>query len=124
MAERDEGQSGAILLRGARVVDPARAMDGSGAVVIADGRIVACGLASGGGRSALLGPDVTAALERLEAEGRPARVVELPASWVIAPGFVDLHAHLRDPGYEAKETIHTGARAAARGGFTTICAMP
>ena len=128
MAERDEGQSrdgnGAVLLRGARVIDPARAMDGPGAVVIADGRIMACGLASGGGRSALLGPGVTAALDKLEADGRPTRVVELPAGWVIAPGFVDLHAHLREPGYEAKETIRTGARAAARGGFTTICAMP
>jgi dihydroorotase len=67
---------------------------------------------------------VTRALSRLEAEGRPARTVELPAGWVIAPGFVDLHAHLREPGYEAKETIQTGAHAAARGGFTTICAMP
>ncbi len=125
MAENENDQQGApILLRGARVVDPARAMDGPGAVVIADGRILACGLASGFGPGALLGPDVTAALERLAAEGRPARVVDLPEGWVVAPGFVDLHAHLREPGYEAKETILTGARAAARGGFTTICAMP
>ena len=128
MAERDESQRGApglpILLRGARVIDPARALDGLGAVVIADGRIVACGLAAGRGSAAQLGPDVTRALNKLEAEGRPARTLELPAGWVIAPGFVDLHAHLREPGYEAKETILTGARAAARGGFTTICAMP
>jgi dihydroorotase len=128
MAERDESQRGAanqpILLRGARVIDPARAMDGPGAVVIAGGRIVACGLAAGRGSAAQLGPDVTSALSKLEAEGRPARTLELPAGWVIAPGFVDLHAHLREPGYEAKETIQTGARAAARGGFTTICAMP
>ena len=125
MAERENGQQGApILLRGARVIDPARAMDGPGAVVIADGRIVACGLASGVGPDALLGPDVTHALARLEAEGRPARVVELPGGWVVAPGFVDLHAHLREPGFEAKETVRTGTHAAARGGFTTICAMP
>ncbi len=52
------------------------------------------------------------------------REIELPAGWVVAPGFVDLHAHLREPGYEGKETIATGARAAARGGFTTICCMP
>jgi dihydroorotase len=51
-------------------------------------------------------------------------VVELPAGWVVAPGFVDLHAHLREPGYEAKETIQSGTAAAARGGFTTICVMP
>ncbi len=125
MAERENGQQNApVLLRGARVVDPARAMDGPGALVIADGRIVACGLASGGGADALLGPSVTKALQTLEAEGRPARTVDLPAGWVVAPGFVDLHAHLREPGFEAKETIKTGTRAAARGGFTTICAMP
>lgn len=125
MAERENGQQGApVLLRGARVIDPARAMDGPGALVIADGRIVACGLASGGGAGALLGPNVTQALHALEVEGRPARTVDLPAGWVVAPGFVDLHAHLREPGFEAKETIKTGTRAAARGGFTTICAMP
>ena len=43
---------------------------------------------------------------------------------VVAPGFIDLHCHLREPGYEDKETIATGTRAAARGGFTTVCAMP
>ncbi|HEX9036612.1 MAG TPA: dihydroorotase [Ktedonobacterales bacterium] len=111
-----------ILLRGARVVDPARALDGPGAVLIADGRILACGMAASKGGP--LGPDVTRALARLEAEGQPARVVDLPSGWAIAPGFVDLHAHLREPGFEAKETIASGAAAAARGGFTTICAMP
>lgn len=40
------------------------------------------------------------------------------------PGFIDLHVHLRDPGFEHKETVATGAKAAARGGFTTILAMP
>ncbi|HEX5370941.1 MAG TPA: dihydroorotase, partial [Dehalococcoidia bacterium] len=43
---------------------------------------------------------------------------------VVAPGFVDLHTHLRDPGFEYKETVETGTLAAARGGFTTVCAMP
>ena len=42
----------------------------------------------------------------------------------VAPGFVDVHVHLREPGFEHKETIATGTRSAARGGFTTICAMP
>ncbi len=116
----DTAKSGPVLLRGARVVDPARAMDGAGAVLIADGRILACGMAAGGA----LGPDVTRALAGLEADGRPAREIDLPAGWVVAPGFVDLHAHLREPGFEAKETIQTGTAAAARGGFTTICAMP
>src|SRR4029077_12804155 len=43
---------------------------------------------------------------------------------ITAPGFIDLHAHLREPGFEDSETIATGARAALAGGFTTICAMP
>mgnify|MGYP002031854296 CR=1 FL=1 len=43
---------------------------------------------------------------------------------VVCPGLIDLHCHLREPGYEHQETIATGTRAAARGGFTTVCAMP
>ena len=48
----------------------------------------------------------------------------MPAAWSLAPGFCDLHAHLREPGDAAAETISSGAQAAARGGFTTVCAMP
>lgn len=104
----------AIHLRGAHIVDPSQQLDGPGGVVIADGRVAAIG-----------GDAATApALAQLTAEGRSVRAVDLPARWVLAPGFVDLHAHLREPGFEAKETIATGARAAARGGFTTICCMP
>ena len=43
---------------------------------------------------------------------------------VVAPGFIDLHCHLREPGQELSETIETGTRAAARGGFTAVCCMP
>ncbi|MGH2500037.1 MAG: amidohydrolase family protein, partial [Candidatus Limnocylindria bacterium] len=43
---------------------------------------------------------------------------------IVAPGFIDLHAHLREPGFEESETVATGAGAALRGGFTTVCAMP
>ena len=43
---------------------------------------------------------------------------------IVAPGFIDLHAHLREPGQESSETIETGTRAAARGGFTAVCCMP
>jgi dihydroorotase len=45
-------------------------------------------------------------------------------NWIACPGFIDLHCHLREPGFEDKETIATGTRAAARGGFTTVCCMP
>ncbi len=44
--------------------------------------------------------------------------------WIVSHGFIDLHAHLREPGFEESETVETGARAALRGGFTTVCAMP
>src|SRR6059036_3146516 len=44
--------------------------------------------------------------------------------YLVTPGFIDLHAHLREPGFEESETIATGAQAALRGGFTTVCAMP
>ena len=107
-------QAEAIHLRGARLVDPSQGLDAPGSVVIADGHIAAIG-----------GEAATApTLGRLAAEGRTVRTLDLPATWVVAPGFVDLHAHLREPGFEAKETIATGARAAARGGFTTLCCMP
>src|SRR5579859_4347238 len=98
MTMSDTSQSQPILLRGARVVNPARALDGPGAVLIADGRILACGMAASARSGAALGPDVTRALAQLDAQGRPARVIDLPVGWVIAPGFVDLHAHLREPG--------------------------
>ncbi len=93
-----------VLLRGARIVDPSQRLDGRGDVLMSDGRIAAVA-------------------EHLDVpEG--AEVVDLPATWVLAPGFVDLHAHLREPGFEAKETIASGAAAAAHGGFTTLCCMP
>ena len=50
-------------------------------------------------------------------------VIEAEGLYVM-PGLIDLHVHFREPGFEHKETIRTGARAAARGGFTTVCVMP
>jgi dihydroorotase len=96
-----------LLLRASRILDPSHGLDGPGAVLIEGERVVAVGTDAAF-------PD----------EGRDARAIELPTGWVVAPGFVDLHAHLREPGYEGKETIATGARAATHGGFTTICCMP
>jgi dihydroorotase len=91
-----------ILIRNGRVVDPATATDGVRDVLIAEGRIaeVGAGLSAPGARV-------------VEAEGL-----------VVAPGFIDMHVHLREPGQTDKETIASGARAAARGGFTSVCAMP
>ena len=69
-----------------------------------------------GGRISAAGPAI---------EGRPDGCMVIDGAGLVAcPGFIDLHAHLREPGYEYKETIATGAQAAARGGFTTVCCMP
>ena len=96
---------GNLLIRGARIVDPARGLDRPGDILIAGDEILACGPSTIDGA-----PD---GCEVVDAAGL-----------VASPGFVDLHCHLREPGYEHKETIATGSRAAARGGFTTICCMP
>ncbi len=92
-----------ILVRGARVIDPAAGRDEVADLLLVEG------LVKGVGRG-LGAPD---GAEVLDAKGL-----------VAAPGFVDLHVHLREPGREDVETIATGARAAAAGGFTSVCAMP
>jgi dihydroorotase len=98
-----------LLIRGGRVLDPASGLDAVRNVLIEDGRITAVDAPADGLRQAQ------------DANGT--RVIEA-RGLIVSPGFVDLHAHLRDPGLEYKETIATGTRAAARGGFTTVCCMP
>lgn len=94
-----------LVIRSGRVIDPQRRFDSVADVYIVDGFIKA--VQPGGGLSVPQGtPEV-------EARGL-----------VVTPGFVDLHCHLREPGFEEKESIDTGTRAAAAGGFTTICCMP
>ena len=92
-----------VLLRGGRVIDPSRGIDQTGDVLVADGKIAGVG-------TGLSGPD-----------GVDIRDV---AGLIVAPGLVDVHVHLREPGNEDEETIATGARAAVTGGFTAVCAMP
>ena len=91
-----------IAVRGGRVIDPASGHDAVADVLLRDGRIAA------------LGPDA----------GQGASNVIDASGLVVSPGFVDIHCHLREPGFEHKETIESGTLAAARGGFTTVCAMP
>jgi dihydroorotase len=93
-----------MLIKGALVVDPAQALEAPMELLLADGKI------------ALLSPPGT-----IPGEGR--RVVEA-RGLVLTPGLIDMHVHLREPGEEYKETIETGTRAAARGGFTAVAAMP
>jgi dihydroorotase len=94
-----------LLLTGGRVIDPANQLDVGADVLILDGKISAIGpnLAAG----------APAGIERLDVTGR-----------IVCPGLIDLHVHLREPGQTAKETILTGTRAAAQGGFTSIVCMP
>ena len=91
-----------ILIRGGRLIDPASGLDEPGDVLIEGGLVQAAG-------------------GTIEAGG--AEVVEA-AGCIVAPGFIDLHAHLREPGFEQKGTMATETAAALRGGFTTVCAMP
>ena len=91
-----------LLIRNGRVIDPASQRDEIADVLIEDSRIAAVGLSL----------EVTGA-EEFDATGT-----------VVAPGFIDMHTHLREPGFEHAETIESGSRAAAAGGFTSVCAMP
>ena len=91
-----------ILVRGGQVIDPDQGIDDRLDVLLEGEQVLTIG-------------------QDLDPSG--AEVINA-AGFVVSPGFVDLHTHLREPGQEHKETIRTGAEAAARGGFTTICAMP
>ncbi|MBM3737335.1 MAG: dihydroorotase [Acidobacteria bacterium] len=92
-----------LIIRNGRVMDPASGHDSTADVLILDGRIAA------------VGPNIEApgSIEVQDATGQ-----------VVAPGFLDIHVHLREPGFEHAETIETGGKAAAAGGFTTVCCMP
>jgi len=96
-----------LVIRGARAVDPQSGLDATVDVVIERGRIVR------------LGPNAAGEAARSER----ARVVDGQGRWVV-PAFVDLHAHLREPGQEYKEDIASGLSAAAAGGYAHVCAMP
>ena len=92
-----------ILLKNGRVIEPAAGIDSILDILIVDGVIEK------------LGESVSA--------GKTAQEYDLKGK-IVAPGFIDMHVHLREPGFEHKETIETGTRAAAAGGFTAVCCMP
>jgi dihydroorotase len=93
---------GGVLFRGARLVDPAAGYDDTADVLVEDSLVAQVGSKLDAGRA-----------EVLDCDGL-----------VVAPGLVDLHAHLREPGREDVETVESGSRAAALGGYTAVCAMP
>jgi dihydroorotase len=92
------------LLKGGRLVDPASGRDGMFDVLIDGARIARVG------RDLPIDPDTT--------------VVDIPAGFIVCPGLIDMHVHLREPGQEHKETVATGAAAAVAGGFTAVACMP
>src|SRR2546427_12788554 len=91
-----------LLLRSGRVIDPADNLDAVQDVLITDGRIERLGRTLG----------APAGGEVVDASGK-----------IVCPGFIDMHVHLREPGYEYKETVATGTRAAAAGGVTPACCL-
>ncbi|MEW6249335.1 MAG: dihydroorotase [Planctomycetota bacterium] len=91
-----------ILIRGGRVIDPAQQIDDTTDVLVRDGQIAGLGRNLGGRTD-----------ETVQAAGL-----------IVAPGLIDMHVHLREPGYEETETIETGTAAAAAGGFTAVACMP
>ncbi len=92
-----------LLLKGGRVVDPANGVDGMLDILIEDGKISRVG-------------------RDLPVNG--AHVYEVPPGGIVAPGLIDIHVHLREPGQEHKETVATGAASAVAGGFTAVACMP
>jgi len=90
-----------LLIQNGRVIDPANGRDDILDVLIEDGKITR------------VAKDIQTDAETIDAAGK----------WVV-PGLIDLHVHFREPGFTRKETIATGSRAAAKGGFTTVCCMP
>src|SRR5215470_13330985 len=97
-------ESKSLLIRGGHLIDPAAKINAVMDVLLRDGRVAEVGLPH-----KIRG----AADEKIDAKGL-----------IVAPGFIDLHVHLREPGQGYKETIATGTTAAAAGGFTSVCTMP
>src|SRR6266576_6477133 len=93
-----------LLIKGGHLIDPAAKINAPMDILLRDGRVAEVAL-----------PNKTrgAADEKFDARGL-----------IVAPGFIDLHVHLREPGQSYKETIATGTAAAAAGGFTSVCCMP
>ncbi|MGB4018482.1 MAG: dihydroorotase [Syntrophomonadaceae bacterium] len=90
-----------LLVKGGRVIDPSSGLDKLTDILIEDGKIIK------------VDENISAEAEVVDATGK-----------IVCPGFIDVHVHLREPGFEYKEDIASGTRAAAAGGFTTVCCMP
>src|SRR6202158_5973374 len=103
-AKSQKRESSSLLIKGSHLIDPAAKINAPMDILLRDGRVAEVAL-----------PNKTrgSADEKFDARGL-----------IVAPGFIDLHVHLREPGQSYKETIATGTAAAAAGGFTSVCTMP
>ncbi len=101
-----------LLLKGGRIIDPSQNLDGPADLLIERGKI------------AVIGSPLQAAPDsKRGARGSEPKILDLQGK-IVVPGLIDMHTHLREPGFEYKETIETGSLAAAAGGFTAIACMP
>jgi len=109
-----------ILIKNGRIIDPSQNIDGIGEILVKDGKIHEINLMQKRGSS-------EARKKKVSVSGT-LKLIDLQtidaSDCIVIPGLVDLHTHLREPGYEYKETIMTGTKAAIRGGFTSVCCMP
>src|SRR6202035_2156482 len=103
-ARNQKRETASLLIKGGDVIDPAAKINAPMDILLRDGRVAEIALPN----KVRGGAD-----EKLDARGL-----------IVAPGFIDLHVHLREPGQGYKETIATGTAAAAAGGFTSVCTMP
>jgi len=102
-----------LLIKNGHIIDPSQGIDGVGDLVIENNRIKEISLEQKGKRS---GEGKASGLQGF-------RTIDASGLYVL-PGLIDMHTHLREPGFEYKETIRTGTMAAVKGGFTSVCAMP
>lgn len=105
-----------ILIRNGHIIDPSQGIDGIGEILIEDGKIKEVRMKGQGARGKTL-------ISEPRTPNSELRTIDAGGMYVL-PGLVDIHTHLREPGYEYKETIRSGTAAAVKGGFTTVCAMP
>ncbi len=103
-----------ILIKNGHIIDPSQGIDGVGDVLIEEGKIIEV-------RSQK--SEVRSKEQKTRTSNSELRTIDASGLYVF-PGLVDMHTHLREPGFEYKETIKTGTLAAVRGGITTVCAMP
>ena len=105
--------AGAVLIRGGRLIDPASGVDATVDLLVEHGRVRQIGTDLSADDLAGAGANGSGTLQTIDARGK-----------LVLPGLIDVHVHLRQPGFEYKETIESGLRAALAGGFTSVCPMP